>query len=201
MDRGAWRRHAWWVGLPSVVAGFGAWAAVADDKTGWTVVSAAAAGMVGGFGPTVADRLAAQREARRHGEDALRVVTSAELPASVAWLLHPGREVVDFLGRGWVLRQLESWAADPDAVAVRLLTGAGGVGKTRLAREFAGRLPGWRCEWIHAGAEEQTATLIASGGVPSRLLVVVDYAETRDRAGEVPPVCRRVSYLAPVGSG
>ncbi|MGX4653133.1 hypothetical protein ACWCHM_05540 [Micromonospora sp. SCSIO 07396] len=189
MDRGAWRRHAWWVGIPGVVAGFGAWAAVADDKTGWTVVSAAAAGVVGGFGPTVADRLAAQREARRRGEDALRGVTSAELPASVAWLLHPSREVVDFLGRGWVLRQLESWAADPDAVAVRLLTGAGGVGKTRLAREFAGRLPGWRCEWIHAGAEEQTATLIASGGVPSRLLVVVDYAETRDRAGVAALVC------------
>ncbi|MFJ8686961.1 hypothetical protein [Micromonospora wenchangensis] len=189
MDRGAWRRHAWWVGIPGVVAGFGAWAAVADDKTGWTVVSAAAAGVVGGFGPTVADRLAAQREARRRGEDALRGVTSAELPASVAWLLHPSREVVDFLGRGWVLRQLESWAADPGAVAVRLLTGAGGVGKTRLAREFAGRLPGWRCEWIHAGAEEQTAALIASGGVPSRLLVVVDYAETRDRAGVAALVC------------
>ncbi|MFE7871788.1 hypothetical protein ACFUYE_15715 [Micromonospora humida] len=189
MDRGAWRRHAWWAGIPSVVAGFGAWAAVADDKTGWTVVSAAAAGVVGGFGPTVADRLAAKREARRRGEDALRVVTSAELPASVAWLLHPGREVVDFLGRGWVLRQLESWATDPDAVAVRLLTGAGGVGKTRLAREFAGRLPGWRCEWIHAGAEEQTAALITSGGVPSRLLVVVDYAETRDRAGVAALVC------------
>nr|WP_239485607.1 tetratricopeptide repeat protein [Micromonospora humidisoli] len=189
MDRGAWRRHAWWVGIPGVVAGFGAWAAVADDKTGWTVVSAAAAGVVGGFGPTVADRLAARREARRRGEDALRGVTSAELPESVAWLLHPSREVVDFLGRGWVLRQLESWAADPDAVAVRLLTGAGGVGKTRLAREYAGRLPGWRCEWIHAGAEEQTAALIASGGVPSRLLVVVDYAETRDRAGVAALVC------------
>ncbi|WP_420116521.1 hypothetical protein [Micromonospora sp.] len=189
MDRGAWRRHAWWAGIPSVVAGFGAWAAVADDKTGWTVISAAAAGVVGGFGPTVADRLAAKREARRRQEDALRGVTSAELPASVAWLLHPGRALVDFLGRGWVLRQLESWATDRTAVAVRLLTGAGGVGKTRLAREFAGRLPGWRCEWIHAGAEEQTAALIASGGVPSRLLVVVDYAETRDRAGVAALVC------------
>ncbi|MFY1681418.1 hypothetical protein ACN265_07815 [Micromonospora sp. WMMD730] len=189
MNRGAWRRHAWWAGIPSVVAGFGAWAAVADDKTGWTVVSAAAAGVVGGFGPTVADRLAAKREARRRQEDALHGVTSAELPASVAWLLHPGQAVVDFIGRGWVLRQLESWATDPDAVTVRLLTGAGGVGKTRLAREFAGRLPGWRCEWIHAGAEEQTAALITSGGVPSRLLVVVDYAETRDRAGVAALVC------------
>ncbi|MBO4163702.1 tetratricopeptide repeat protein [Micromonospora antibiotica] len=189
MNRGAWRRHAWWVGIPGVVAGFGAWAAVADDKTGWTVVAAAAAGVVGGFGPTVADRLAATREARRRREDALRGVTSAELPESVAWLLHPGQAVVDFIGRGWVLRQLESWTTDRTAVAVRLLTGAGGVGKTRLAREFAGRLPGWRCEWIHAGAEEQTAALIASGGVPERLLVVVDYAETRDRAGVAALVC------------
>ncbi|SCE66784.1 Tetratricopeptide repeat-containing protein [Micromonospora matsumotoense] len=189
MNQGAWRRHAWWVGIPATVAGFGAWAALADDKTGWTVVSAAAAGVVGGFGPTVADRLAAKRETRRQREDALRGVTSAELPESVAWLLHPGQAVVDFIGRGWVLRQLESWTTDFDTVAVRLLTGAGGVGKTRLAREFAGRLPGWRCEWIHAGAEEQTAALITSGGVPSRLLVVVDYAETRDRAGVAALVC------------
>ncbi|WP_329012104.1 tetratricopeptide repeat protein [Micromonospora rifamycinica] len=189
MDRGAWRRHAWWVGVPATVAGFGAWAALADDKTGWTVISAAAAGVVGGFGPTVADRLAAKRETRRQREDALRGVTSAELPESVAWLLHPGQAVVDFLGRGWVLRRLESWTTDPGAVAVRLLTGAGGVGKTRLAREFADRLPGWRCEWIHPGAEERTAALIASGDVPERLLVVVDYAETRDRAGVAALVC------------
>ncbi|MEV6798600.1 tetratricopeptide repeat protein [Micromonospora rifamycinica] len=189
MDGGAWRRHAWWVGVPATVAGFGAWAALADDKTGWTVISAAAAGVVGGFGPTVADRLAAKREIRRQREDALRGVTSAELPESVAWLLHPGQAVVDFIGRGWVLRQLESWTTDPGAVAVRLLTGAGGVGKTRLAREFADRLPGWRCEWIHPGAEERTATLIASGDVPERLLVVVDYAETRDRAGVAALVC------------
>ena len=40
-----------------------------------------------------------------------------------------------------------------------------------------------------AGAEEQTAALIASGDVPARLLMVVDYAETRDRAGVAALVC------------
>ncbi|MEU7902724.1 hypothetical protein [Actinoplanes sp. NPDC049118] len=114
---------------------------------------------------------------------------SAELPASVAWLLHPGKAVVPFFGRGWVLQALETWASDPEAMAVRLLVGAGGVGKTRLAREFAGRLPAWQCRWIKPRFELQTAGLIASGEIAGRSLLVVDCAEARDRSGVAALMC------------
>ncbi|WP_127501189.1 ATP-binding protein [Actinoplanes solisilvae] len=151
------RRYGWWCGVPAVVAGVAAWAALADDKDGWTVVAAALAGAVGAFGPTVADRIASRRESRRVRADSVEAVRVADLPKSVTWLLRPDQQVVPFFGRGWLLQQLETWAADPDAVAVRLLTGAGGVGKTRLAREFTSRLAGWRCAWIHPEAESETA--------------------------------------------
>ncbi|MBB4765717.1 tetratricopeptide repeat protein [Actinoplanes digitatis] len=176
------RRYGLWSGVPALVAAVAGWAALADDKHGWTVVAAALAGAAGAFGPTVADRVAAARERRQLRAGAVAVVRVADLPVSVTRLLRPDQQVVPFFGRGWVLRQLEMWAGDPDAVAVRLLTGAGGVGKTRLARELASRLAGWRCEWISPHAEAETTALVASGGFGPRSLLVLDYAEARDRA-------------------
>ncbi|MDQ0365730.1 hypothetical protein [Catenuloplanes indicus] len=40
----------------AIVAGAGAWAAVADDKQGWTVVAASVAAVVGAFVPSLVDR-------------------------------------------------------------------------------------------------------------------------------------------------
>jgi tetratricopeptide (TPR) repeat protein len=187
--RGLALRYGLWVAVPAVVGGVAWWAAFADDKDGWTLVAAAAMGAVGAFGPTVADRAASRLDRRGRRAELVRGVESAELPASVLWLLHPGKAVVPFFGRGWVLRQLEYWAADPDAMAVRLLVGAGGVGKTRLAREFAGRLKGWQCRWIKPQAEDETAGLITSGEMTGRSLLIVDYAEARDRAGVAALLC------------
>jgi predicted DNA-binding transcriptional regulator YafY len=68
MGRSRWvglRRRALWAAVPGVVAGVGARAALADDKKGWTIVSAAVAAMVGAFGPTVADRVTADRGRRQ----------------------------------------------------------------------------------------------------------------------------------------
>ncbi|MET8147987.1 tetratricopeptide repeat protein [Actinoplanes sp. NPDC049668] len=179
---GRMRRYGLWSGVPALVAAVAGWAALADDKHGWTVIAAAFAGAVGAFGPTVTDRVAAARERRQARAGAVAVVRVADLPVSVTRLLRPDQQVVPFFGRGWVLRQLEMWAGDRDAVAVRLLVGAGGVGKTRLARELAARLVGWRCEWISPHAETETAGLVASGGFGPRSLLVLDYAEARDRA-------------------
>ena len=46
----------WWVGVPAMISGLGAWAALADAKTGWTVASAATAAVIGAFGPSLVDR-------------------------------------------------------------------------------------------------------------------------------------------------
>ncbi|WP_203794802.1 hypothetical protein, partial [Actinoplanes derwentensis] len=192
MLAGGWarmRRYGLWSGAPAVVAGAAGWAALADNKQGWTVVAAAVAGAVGAFCPTVADRVAARRERRLAA--AARKADVVVKPVSVTWLLRPDQRVVPFFGRGWLLAELQTWATDQgvDVAAVRLLTGAGGVGKTRLAQELEQRLAGWRCEWISPHEEEQTARLVAAGEFPLRSLLVIDYAEARDRAGLAQLLC------------
>ncbi|HET7247129.1 MAG TPA: hypothetical protein VFJ07_20075, partial [Streptosporangiaceae bacterium] len=63
---------------------------------------------------------------------------------------------------------------------VRLVTGPGGVGKTRLSVELCAQLDParWRCVRVGDG-EETLALVTARRGWPGPVLLVVDYAETR----------------------
>jgi tetratricopeptide (TPR) repeat protein len=178
--RGGWTWRALSVGGPTGVAAVAAWALVADDKVGWTVVSGSLAAMVGAFAPSVTQWWAARRE--RHHQSVLPVTDAlvAELPEPVAWLLHPRRAVVGFFGRGWVLRRLEMWSSDPHALVVRLVIGGGGVGKTRLAWHFAERLTGWAHWPVAPQGEPHVVAALRAAEVPERVLLTVDYAETRD---------------------
>ena len=72
------------------------------------MVAAPVAGAVGAFGPTVADRVAVRLNRGQRRNELIRSVESVKLPASVMWLLHSGKKVVPFFGRGWVLRELET---------------------------------------------------------------------------------------------
>jgi glycosyltransferase involved in cell wall biosynthesis/tetratricopeptide (TPR) repeat protein len=80
-------------------------------------------------------------------------------------------------------RQL-NWATGTDTprLSVRLLTGRGGTGKTRLALELCRQLQGqgWETGLLpsRTGAMEAATTLAASG---RPCLVMVDYAETRQQ--------------------
>jgi len=60
---------------------------------------------------------------------------------------------------------------------VRLITGPGGSGKTRLAVEFAAQLEaeGWQCGLLKAGQGREAIGSIEAAGRPT--LLVVDYAE------------------------
>ncbi len=148
-------------------------------QPGLWIAAAAVAVLLGMFGPGVVSYLNGRdRRGRLDTVEASRMLVAGDL--SVAGLLNPVDEVVTFTGRTAQLAALDAWCADDDASVVRLVVAAGGVGKTRLARHWAGQMAGqgWQCWALAAGAEVECADKIGAGGV-RRLLVTVDYAEAR----------------------
>jgi hypothetical protein len=101
--------------------------------------------------------------------------------AAATWLdlLDPGAQSVRFRGRGDELRSLRDWCRD-GGVAVRVITGMGGEGKTRLAlrvaaeRRAAGWATGTLSDRIPATAGLDQLLLLR---VP--LLMIIEYAENR----------------------
>src|ERR1022692_29302 len=127
-----------------------------------------------------------QAQADRAARDLLDRVSSpvAEQPAdrvhgSAAGWLRADQRVVGFSDRP-ELAALREWCADDGAPSVMLVTGAGGVGKTRLALRLAEEQQdiGWLCRMVRLGGEAEVvgAARAVSGG---SVLLVVDYAETR----------------------
>ncbi|MGH3937107.1 MAG: tetratricopeptide repeat protein [Pseudonocardiaceae bacterium] len=126
-----------------------------------------------------------------HGERSYRVDEFRPRPPSVppsarrqpSRLLAARYQVVDFIGRDHELTQLTDWRDDPDlGLAVRLVHGPGGQGKTRLAAQFAQRCAelGWTvAQAVHHSYDTtpsfglDTAQMAGSRG----LLMIVDYAE------------------------
>ncbi|WP_454856886.1 tetratricopeptide repeat protein [Promicromonospora soli] len=98
--------------------------------------------------------------------------------ASPAALLAPERGIVPFMGRGRELADLRSWARSREPVALRLLCGLGGVGKTRLALELCRRLrrTGWTVVHVPPGQEVAVLDGVADA---RRVLLVVDDAGSR----------------------
>ena len=114
------------------------------------------------------------------GEDV--AVEAAELaaprprirPQGPADLLRADFRTARFRSRTSELARLAAWCEGP-GVGVRLLTGPGGQGKTRLALELTDQLSSAR-EWV---SQEWHATAKLRSGIRTPLLIWVDYAETR----------------------
>ncbi|MGB2985621.1 MAG: tetratricopeptide repeat protein, partial [Phycisphaerae bacterium] len=100
---------------------------------------------------------------------------------SPAQLLQAHYAVVPFYepGRQAELAELLGWCDDETPVAVRLITGPGGTGKTRLLIEHGLRLEqrGWISGFIDADEGDESIQILERTNIPT--LIVVDYAETR----------------------
>ncbi|MEV8632124.1 hypothetical protein AB0395_10755 [Streptosporangium sp. NPDC051023] len=119
-----------------------------------------------------------------------RAETPAVTPGS---LLGASRQVIAFHGREALLEELAIWRDDPRPVSVKLITGEGGQGKTRLAHRFLHLTP---ASWVggfldspqHLPGEDagyavgeraltpEILARLAEGTCP--VLIVADYAES-----------------------
>jgi hypothetical protein len=147
-----------------------------------TALAAVAAGYVPGIRDAVRHRhVELERLEAEEAADQQALCRVGELPGTgPAGLLDPRRELVGFTGREHELAGLLDWCENEAPRGVRLVTGPGGVGKTRLSVELCARLEPdrWRCVRIGA-RQEASALATARRGWPGRVLLVVDYAETR----------------------
>ena len=142
----------------------------------WAAAGAVIGAVAGAFAPSIYDGV------RERGARSEAWQGTLENPPPQSWsrLLDPRRELVGFVGREEELAVLVAWCQDEDAARLRIVTGLGGVGKTRLAVELAERMKkrSWTCERVADGKEGEAITALRAV-TRGRALLVVDYAETR----------------------
>ncbi|GCB45917.1 serine protease [Streptomyces sp. NL15-2K] len=105
---------------------------------------------------------------------------SPRLPSE---LLRPQAEAVPFTGREHELGEFREWCAEGGGLATRLITGRGGQGKSRFARELSVTMAtrGWVTAQLRESDAERAELvkgLQALTAVDQRMLLVMDYAET-----------------------
>jgi tetratricopeptide (TPR) repeat protein len=109
---------------------------------------------------------------------------------SASYLLGAEFEVVAFRGREELLGQLERWCQEPGELGVRLITGPGGQGKSRLARQLCAHMTsrGWLAGLAQAKLSDAALERLRTTSIPC--LLIIDYAE-----GQGDQVARLVDTL------
>ncbi len=179
---------AYHVNVPAVVIRGVSDRADRDKSDDW---QARAAGNASAFAFELLSVVQLPRLAESGDEAEPAAVQVAEIPE---WEWRPGLfapsallraefGVVPFLGRTDELNDLLAWSRGDRDLAVRLYTGEGGMGKTRLMIELCKQLrgEGWYAGFLirELAVDRLPAALGASTRGRDRCLVVVDYAETR----------------------
>ena len=122
-------------------------------------------------------------ERKRVAESSFLLANTWEAPnlSNPGTLLDARYQVVPFYEevRRAELADLEAWCADGAATSVRLFTGAGGSGKTRLFIEWCRRLRkrGWSAGFLPDRIDDAQIETLLSVRAPA--LAVIDYAESR----------------------
>ena len=126
----------------------------------------------------------AAREAESEKAEEVFALPGPARDGGVVQFLRPGEEVMPFWPRP-ELDDLFHWVASARHVAVQLVIGEGGTGRTRLARQLADRAIGigFRSWWVRDGTEQVAVRMATAAGKPA--LLVVDYAETRSGLREL----------------
>jgi hypothetical protein len=129
----------------------------------WAAAGAVIGAVAGFVAPYVQDEISGRADLRERMQEA----TEKALPGSWARLLDPRLGLIDFVGRVDELAALTAWCEHDEGRRLRLVTGPGGVGKTRLALELAARMEkrGWTVIRVADGSE---ATVVGLGGVSCR---------------------------------
>lgn len=166
-------------------AGAGLVAGTTTVTNAWLRAGYGAAGGVAGLaGAVITYQVSKRREgreaARRVRGEVLSDVVTERLPGdtSVLGLLLATNAVAPFRGRQADLGWLQKWCDDPAACPVVVLTGPAGVGKGRLAVQFAMQRPEpWVTGWLVAGRGGDAVAAVRACGDPA--LILVDDADDR----------------------
>lgn len=125
--------------------------------------------------------------------------------AGPAALLAARHEIVPFVGREGEVRHAQNWLHAPARRAVHLITGPGGLGKSRFAF-YVGRLAaknGWRVLVARreVGSNESASHTdgpAVNSGPSVGTLILIDYADRWDQSDLLTAIARPIAAQTPV---
>ena len=173
-----------WTYIIGAVA-IGTAAALGVLAAGWPGLLAAFAGLIPAIlWQTATERHKSDGNRAKLLDVAARRLIPHEIPEGPTTYLRPEAKIVRFWPRP-ELAKLHAWATTSLHADIQLVIGEGGTGKTRLALQLSQELAEesqWRAYWVSPGEETNAAVAANESRIP--VLLILDYAETRNNIGK-----------------